>query len=98
MLAGAATIIGGVMMALVQHNLKKLLGYHAVSQVGYMVLGIGTANPIGIAGGLFHMLNNTIYRFGLRFQLVPNLKDRNYFVCSVTQLHLNMNHYIYHLT
>jgi len=33
-----------------------------VSQVGYMVLGIGTGNPIGIAGGLFHMLNNTIYK------------------------------------
>jgi len=50
------------MMALVQHNMKRLLGYHAVSQVGYMVLGIGTGNPIGIAGGIFHMLNNSIYK------------------------------------
>jgi len=49
-------------MALIQHDLKRLLGYHAVSQVGYMVLGIGTGNPIGIAGGLFHMLNNVIYK------------------------------------
>jgi formate hydrogenlyase subunit 3/multisubunit Na+/H+ antiporter MnhD subunit len=62
MLAGAFTIIAGVMMALVQHDMKRLLGYHAVSQVGYMVLGIGTGNPIGIAGGIFHMLNNTIYK------------------------------------
>ncbi len=62
MLIGILTIIGGVMMALVQHNMKKLLGYHAVSQVGYMVLGIGTGNPIGIAGGIFHMLNNAIYK------------------------------------
>lgn len=59
---GAVTIITAVMMALVQHNMKRLLSYHAVSQVGYMVLGIGTANPIGIAGGLFHMLNNAIYK------------------------------------
>jgi len=59
---GAVTIIGAVMMALVQHRMKDLLSYHAVSQVGYMVLGIGTANPIGIAGGLFHMLNNAIYK------------------------------------
>ena len=59
---GAITIIAAVMMALVQHNLKKLLSYHAVSQVGYMVLGIGTANPIGIAGGIFHMLNHAIYK------------------------------------
>jgi NADH:ubiquinone oxidoreductase subunit 5 (subunit L)/multisubunit Na+/H+ antiporter MnhA subunit len=36
-----------------------------VSQVGYMVLGIGTGIPVGIAGGLFHMLNNTVYKTGL---------------------------------
>ena len=62
MLLGSFTIIAAVMMALVQHDLKRLLGFHAVSQVGYMILGIGTCNPIGIAGGLFHMLNNTIYK------------------------------------
>jgi len=62
LIVGAVTVIGAVMMALVQHDLKRLLSYHAVSQVGYMVLGIGTANPIGIAGGLFHMLNHAIYK------------------------------------
>ena len=62
MLVGAFTIIAAVMMALVQHNMKRLLGYHAVSQVGYMVLGIGTGNPIGIAGGIFHMLNHAVYK------------------------------------
>ncbi|MCK9604806.1 MAG: hypothetical protein M0R66_10660, partial [Candidatus Omnitrophica bacterium] len=62
MFIGAFTIMAAVMMALVQHNFKRLLGYHAVSQVGYMILGIGTGNPIGIAGGLFHMLNNAIYK------------------------------------
>jgi len=59
---GAVTVLAAVMVAMVQHNLKKLLAYHAVSQVGYMVLGIGTLNPLGIAGGLFHMLNNAIYK------------------------------------
>jgi len=62
MAIGSFTILAAVMMALIQHDLKRLLGYHAVSQVGYMVLGIGTGNPIGIAGGLFHMLNNAIYK------------------------------------
>ena len=62
MVIGAVTIVAAVMMALVQHDFKRLLGYHAVSQVGYMVLGLGTGNPIGIAGGLFHMLNNTVYK------------------------------------
>ena len=62
MAVGAFTIIAAVMMALVQHNMKRLLGYHAVSQVGYMVIGIGTGTPVGIAGGIFHMLNHAIYK------------------------------------
>ncbi len=65
MILGAFTVIMAVMMALVQHNGRKLLGYHAVSQVGYMVLGIGTGNPIGIVGGLFHMINHAIYKSNL---------------------------------
>jgi formate hydrogenlyase subunit 3/multisubunit Na+/H+ antiporter MnhD subunit len=65
MILGALTVITAVMMALVQHNGRKLLGYHAVSQVGYMVLGIGTGTPIGIIGGIFHMLNNAIYKSNL---------------------------------
>ncbi len=59
---GSVTILAAVMMALIQHDFKRLLAYHAVSQVGYMVLGIGTGNPIGIAGGLFHMVNHAIYK------------------------------------
>jgi formate hydrogenlyase subunit 3/multisubunit Na+/H+ antiporter MnhD subunit len=59
---GAGTIVIAVMIAMVQHNLKKLLSYHAISQVGYMVLGIATLTPVGIAGGVFHMLNNAIYK------------------------------------
>jgi len=62
MTIGAVSILGAVMMALVQHDLKKLLSFHAVSQVGYMVLGIGTGSLLGIAGGLFHMINNAIYK------------------------------------
>ena len=65
MLIGAGTIICAVMMALVQHDLKRLLSYHAVSQVGYMVLGIGTGTVLGIAGALFHMLNHAVYKSAL---------------------------------
>lgn len=62
MIVGAATILLAVMMALVQTNYKRLLSYHAISQVGYMVLGVGTALPIGIVGGLFHMINHAMYK------------------------------------
>ena len=62
MIIGACTIVLAVAMALIQKNYKKLLSYHAISQVGYMVLGIGTCTPVGIVGGLFHMINNTLYK------------------------------------
>jgi len=62
MTLGAVTILVAVMMALVQKDYKRLLSYHAVSQTGYMILGIGTLNPIGIAGGLFHMINHATYK------------------------------------
>jgi NADH-quinone oxidoreductase subunit L len=65
MIIGAVTIVLAVMMALIQKDLKRLLSYHAVSQVGYMILGIGTAIPIGIAGGIFHMINHAMYKSGL---------------------------------
>jgi formate hydrogenlyase subunit 3/multisubunit Na+/H+ antiporter MnhD subunit len=65
MVIGSATILLAVMMALIQKNYKKLLSYHAISQVGYMILGIGTAVPAGIIGGLFHMINNALYKSGL---------------------------------
>jgi len=65
LLIGASTIMFAVIMALVQHDLRKLLSFHAISQVGYMVLGFGTGVPIGIAGGLFHMINHALYKSGL---------------------------------
>lgn len=62
MIVGSATIIFAGMMALMQEDVKKLLAFGAVSQVGYIVLGIGTGVPIGIMGGLFHMVNHAIYK------------------------------------
>ena len=62
MALGAITILAAAMMALVQRDLKRLLAYSTVSQVGYMVLGIASGTAVGLAGGLFHMLNHAIYK------------------------------------
>jgi len=65
MTIGAVSILLAVMMALIQKDFKRLLSYHAISQVGYMLLGIGTGTAIGAVGGVFHMLNNVLYKSGL---------------------------------
>ncbi|HPF03189.1 MAG TPA: proton-conducting transporter membrane subunit [Bacteroidales bacterium] len=65
LILGVSTIITAVMMALIQHDYKKLLGYHAVSQVGYMILGMSLGSVIGVAAGLFHMVNHALYKSGL---------------------------------
>jgi formate hydrogenlyase subunit 3/multisubunit Na+/H+ antiporter MnhD subunit len=62
---GGISIIFAVMMALIQKNIKKQLSYHAVSQVGYMILGVGVGVPIGVVGGVYHMINNVINKSGL---------------------------------
>ncbi|MFA5275276.1 MAG: proton-conducting transporter membrane subunit [Candidatus Omnitrophota bacterium] len=67
MLIGAVTIVAAAMMALVEDDMKKLLGFSTVSQMGYMVLGLGSGSLIGIAGGVFHMLNHAIYKSCLFF-------------------------------
>ncbi len=66
---GSLTVIIGVMMALVQHDAKRLLAYHSVSQVGYMLLGLGTGMAAGVAGALFHLINHALFK-GLLFLCV----------------------------
>jgi len=65
LICGSLTVLFAVMMALIQHDMRKLLSFHAISQVGYMVLGFGTGVPLGIAGGIFHMINHALYKSGL---------------------------------
>ncbi len=63
---GIITMILGAFMALVQSDLKRLLAYSGISQMGYvlMAVGLGTLanSTFGIEAGLFHMFNNVIYK------------------------------------
>lgn len=67
LLIGAFTLVVAGMLMLVQQDVKRLLGYCAVSQVGYILIGIGSGQPVGLAGGLFHMMNHAIYKSCLFF-------------------------------
>jgi len=59
---GGAMVLAGVTMAVLQTDARRLLSYHIVSQVGYMVAGIGLVTAAGTAGGLAHLLNNVLYK------------------------------------
>jgi formate hydrogenlyase subunit 3/multisubunit Na+/H+ antiporter MnhD subunit len=61
MIVGVITIVAGVMMAIKQREFPKILAYNTVSQVGYMLLGMGAGGILGVAGCMFHMLNHAIY-------------------------------------
>ncbi len=65
MTVGAVTLMGGVLMAVIQKDFRRMLAFHSVSQVGYMVIGIGTGTALGVVGGLFHLLNMIIVKGGL---------------------------------
>ncbi len=65
MIIGSVTIIFMAVMALWQKDAQRLLAFSTVSQAGYMLLGVGTGMPIAIAGALFHMLNNVLYKSAL---------------------------------
>ena len=62
LIIGAATILIAGMVAIVQHNMKKLLAYSAISQAGFCILGIATMTPLGLAAAVFHLVNNAIYK------------------------------------
>ena len=59
---GVLSIVVGVTLALYQWDFKRLLAYHSISQIGYIMLGIGLGTPLGIFGGLFHLINHTAFK------------------------------------
>jgi proton-translocating NADH-quinone oxidoreductase chain N len=59
---GAFTMVLGIVMAVVQDDLKRLLAYSSVSQMGYVLMGLGLGTYLGCYGGLFHLVNHAIYK------------------------------------
>ena len=62
MVMGGLSMVIGVFLAVGQWDFKRLLAYHSISQMGYVMVGIGLATPLGIIGGLFHLLNHAIFK------------------------------------
>ncbi len=78
---GTVSMFVGVTMALNQHDLKRLLAFHSISQIGYVLTAVGLASALGIAGGLYHAMNHTLFK-GLLFLCAGAV----YYATGVTNL------------
>lgn len=63
---GTITMFVGVTMALAQHDFKRLLAFHSISQIGYVLTAVGLGTALGLTGGLYHAMNHTLFK-GLLF-------------------------------
>jgi multicomponent Na+:H+ antiporter subunit D len=62
MVVGLLSMVTGGLLALVQNDLKRLLAYSTISQMGYITLSIGLGTQLGLSGGLFHMINHVLIK------------------------------------
>jgi len=59
------TMFLGVLGALSQMDFKRILSYHIISQVGYMVMGLGIFTPLGLVGAVFYIIHHILVKSGL---------------------------------
>ena len=59
---GVVSMVVGVLLAIGQWDMKRLLAYHSISQIGYVILGLGVGSALGVIGGLFHLLNHALFK------------------------------------
>jgi multicomponent Na+:H+ antiporter subunit D len=62
LIIGTVSIAVGAFAALGQKNFKRMLAYSSISQIGYIVVGLGSANVIGVAGAIFHLFNHSVFK------------------------------------
>ncbi|MBP2078119.1 Na+/H+ antiporter subunit D [Oceanobacillus polygoni] len=59
------TMLFGVLGAVSQFDFKRILSYHIISQVGYMVMGLGIFTPLAVAGAIYYIVHHMIVKTAL---------------------------------
>jgi multicomponent Na+:H+ antiporter subunit D len=72
---GAGGILYGSVLAIRQPDIKRMLAYSTVAQLGYIGIGIGIGTPLAIVAALLHVLNHAVMKSGL-FLAVGGILDR----------------------
>jgi len=60
-----ATMVVGVLGAAAQNHFRRILGFHIISQIGYMVLGLALATPAALLGAIFYLFHHIIVKANL---------------------------------
>jgi multicomponent Na+:H+ antiporter subunit D len=60
--ASAAAAVAGSSMALAQRDVRRMLAYSSVGQIGYIVMGIAIGTPLALTGALLHLLNHAVMK------------------------------------
>lgn len=63
---GTLSMVIGALVAVMQKDIKRMLGFSSVSQMGYIIFALGIGTPLGVLGAIYHMLNHAVLK-GLLF-------------------------------
>jgi multicomponent Na+:H+ antiporter subunit D len=74
--AGAAAVVAGSAMALAQRDVRRMLAYSSVGQIGYAALGIGIGNAAALTGAFLHIVNHAVLK-GCLFMVAGGLHERS---------------------
>lgn len=80
LIMGIITSIAGIMMAVSQKDIKLILAYHTISQLGLIIVGISVDNKYGMAGAMLHIINHAMFKSLLFLTagiLITKYKTRN---------------------
>lgn len=61
-LAAAVAVVAGSAMALAQRDVRRMLAYSSVGQMGYVIMGFAIGNAAGVTGALLHILNHAVMK------------------------------------
>lgn len=62
---GSVSMLAAVLLARGQDDLKRLLAYHSISQMGYVIVALGVNTALGVAAAIFHAVNHGLFKSAL---------------------------------
>jgi multicomponent Na+:H+ antiporter subunit D len=65
LLVAGLTMVTGVLGALAQQDFRRVLSFHIISQIGYMIMGLGLLTPLALAGSVFYVVHHIIVKTNL---------------------------------